>query len=276
MLTFPNSKINLGLHVLRKREDGFHDMETIFCPVGLCDALEFIPQPDQHAETTFSCTGLPIDGNESDNLCVKAYRLLQKDHPQLPALQIHLHKAIPMGAGLGGGSADAAFLLKSGNEKFRLALSPQQLNAYALQLGSDCAFFLNNKPCFARGRGELLEEISIDLRNYHFVLVYPKIHINTAWAFSQLTPSVPERSIKAVIQQPVSRWKDELTNNFEGPVFKTYPEIKNIKAALYEQGAIYAALSGSGSTVFGIFETTMKTPQFPDKNYFIYTAKVNW
>ncbi len=269
MLTFPNCKINLGLNILRKREDGFHDIETIFYPVQLLDALEVIQSANDNTGLEFNCTGWAIEGKDEDNLCVKAYRLLKKDHPQLPAIKMHLHKAIPLGAGLGGGSGDATFLLKLLDEKFSLSISTDQLRNYALQLGSDCPFFLLNKACFAGGRGELLEELNISLSAYKIVLVNPGIHINTGWAFSQLAPSFPQKNIKTTIQQPVETWKTELVNDFEVPVFASYPEIKHIKEELYRQGAVYAAMSGSGSTVFGLFRSIPPALLFADKNYFI-------
>ena len=269
MLVFPNCKINLGLNILCKREDGFHDIETIFYPVQLLDALEVIQHPHSTSAVEFTCTGLMIDGEEEDNLCLKAYQLLKKDHPQLPAVKMQLHKAIPLGSGLGGGSADAAFLLKLLDKKFGLSLSSDQLHNYALQLGSDCAFFIINKPCFASGRGELLEEINIDLAAYQLVLVNSGIHISTGRAFSQVTPAIPQKNIKAIIQQPVESWKTELVNDFEVPVLSSYPEIKNIKEELYRQGAVYAAMSGSGSTVFGLFRSLPPASLFSDKNYFI-------
>jgi len=269
VIVFPNAKINLGLNVLRKRSDGFHDIETIFYPVNYRDALELIHQTKNDSPVEFTGTGLLVDTAMQDNLCIKAYDLLKKDHPQLPAVKIHLHKAIPIGAGLGGGSADAAFMLKLLNDKFKLNLSTAQLQEYALRLGSDCPFFIINKPCFATGRGEGLEEISLDLRSYKIVLVNPGIHINTGWAFSQVSPALPGRSVKEIIQQPVETWKNELTNDFEMPVFSAHPEIKNIKEELYRQGALYASMSGSGSTVFGIFKTAISPLPFLDKNYFI-------
>jgi len=181
MLSFPNCKINLGLHILGKRDDGFHNLETVFYPVPFKDALELIPSTNTGIE--FTATGLAVDGNAADNLCAKAYHLLKKDFPEIPTIKIHLHKAIPLGAGLGGGSADAAFMLKLLNEKFKLNLSTDQLINYALQLGSDCPFFIINKPCLATGRGEMLEEIAVDLSAYKIVLINPGIHINTGWAF---------------------------------------------------------------------------------------------
>jgi len=279
MLVFPNCKINLGLQILGKRDDGFHNLETVFYPVPFKDALELIP--NTNTETEFTGTGLVIDGKAEDNLCVKAYHLLKKDFPQLPAVKIHLHKAIPMGAGLGGGSADAAFMLKLLNERFQLNLSTAQLINYALQLGSDAPFFIINKPCFASGRGEVLEEIAVDLSMYKIVLINPGIHINTGLAFSQLLQGSggpePSDRLKEIIHQPIETWKDHLKNDFENPVFEAHPEIQMIKDTLYGQGAIYTAMSGSGSTVYGIFpqdpvgNNKIDTSSFKDKNYFIKT-----
>jgi 4-diphosphocytidyl-2-C-methyl-D-erythritol kinase len=269
VVTFPNCKINLGLHILGKREDGFHNLETVFYPLPFKDAMELIPNTNNDTEIEFTGTGLAVDGNATDNLCVKAYHLLKKDFPQLPAVKIHLHKAIPMGAGLGGGSADASFMLKLLNEKFKLNLSTSQLLNYALQLGSDCPFFIINKPCFATGRGEVLEEVAVDLSMYKIVLINPGIHINTGWAFSNISPPIPQKSIKEIINQPIETWKDELKNDFEEPVFAAHPQIKETKESLYQQGAIYAAMSGSGSTVFGIFDQNTDSVALKDNNYFI-------
>jgi 4-diphosphocytidyl-2-C-methyl-D-erythritol kinase len=269
MLVFPNCKINLGLQILDKREDGFHNLETVFYPVPLKDALELIPNADKEIEFEFTATGLALDGKTEDNLCFKAYHLLKKDFPQLPPVKVHLHKAIPMGAGLGGGSADAAIMLKLLNEKFHLNIPANQLINYALQLGSDCPFFIINKPCFATGRGEALEEIKVDLSAYKIVLINPGIHVNTGWAFSNITPALPQKSIQAIVQQPVETWKTQLKNDFEVPVFITHPQVKAIKDNLYQLGAIYAAISGSGSTVFGIFNKTIDIIIPENKNYFI-------
>lgn len=276
MLSFPNCKINIGLQVLGKREDGFHEIETVFYPVPLYDALEIIPS----ANLEFTITGLPVDGSMADNICIKAYQLLKKDFPQLPFVKIHLHKAIPTGAGLGGGSADAAFMLKLLNDTFKLNLTIQQLINYALQLGSDCPFFIINKPSDAKGRGEKMEEIEVDISKYKIVLVNPGIHINTGWAFSQLSKQAYDektfirtsKSINQIIQQPIISWKDELINDFEAPVFKAHPTIKEIKESLYKLGALYAAMSGSGSTVYGIFNTAIDTKMLDGKNYFIKTV----
>ena len=311
MLSFPNCKINLGLHILNKREDGYHNLETVFYPVQLRDALEVVRRDDgrqsmddsktlsvpvphttgvegsvgviersRDNDVTFSSTGLTIAGDPETNLSIKAYRLLKKDFPALPPVQIHLHKAIPMGAGLGGGSADGAFALKLLNDKFQLGLSTQQLIDYALQLGSDCPFFIINKPCFATGRGEILEKVELDLSAYHFAIVNPGIHVNTGWAFAQLNSNGSGRSfdsrrmrdrsaqdkrpdLKQIIQQPISTWKEQLINDFEEPVSKAYPEIATIKQKLYDAGAVYASITGSGSTVYGIFEENpvLKIPE---------------
>ncbi len=261
MVLFPNAKINLGLNVIRKRPDGYHDLETVFCPVNLKDALEVIPS----AETAFHLSGLPVKGNTVDNLCLKAYQLLKKNFPDLPFVNIHLHKAIPMGAGLGGGSADGAFMLAMLDKQFQLHLTQQQLIDYALRLGSDCPFFIINKPCFAAGRGEILSLVELNLWSYKIVLINPGIHISTKEAFSNLIPLIPEKSIRQIISQPIFAWKNELVNDFEMNVFKLFPEIKEIKNNLYDGGAIYASMTGSGSSVFGIFEANAQLNfSFPD------------
>ena len=267
MVVFPNSKVNLGLNIVGKRSDGYHDIETVFFPIQLKDSLEVI----ENEKLEFSTSGFSIEGEPEKNLCIKAYDLLKKDFPQLPAIQMHLHKTIPMGAGLGGGSADGTFTLKLLNKKFELNLSQKQLINYSLQLGSDCPFFILNKPCFATGRGEILEQTELDLSEYKFLVIHPPIHISTSWAFSTIKPFKPVKSIKQIIQQSISTWKTELINDFEKPVFESHPEIKNIKEKLYDEGANYASMSGSGSAVYGIFkkEKTISI-SFPD-NYFIKT-----
>lgn len=269
MIVFPNCKINLGLLVLQKRADGFHDLETIFYPIPIQDALEIIPHPNSNVPAvTFNVSGNGDAVHVEDNSCVKAYGLLKKDFPSLPPVEMHLHKAIPIGAGLGGGSADGAFTLMLLNKKFHLQLSEHQLIQYASQLGSDCAFFIKNGPCYAKGRGEILEEISLDLTSYKIILVNPQIHIGTRWAYSQIKPAPNRTSIKKITELPVSQWHTILINDFEEPIFRHYPQIKNIKEIMYQQGAVYAAMTGSGSTVFGIFEkSSSPTFLFPDDYY---------
>lgn len=253
MIVFPNCKINLGLSIAGKRADGYHDLQTVFYPIPLKDVLEMVRQPDPGKGMEFSLSGLPVKGDPADNLCVRAWQLLQKDFPQLPPVQMHLHKAIPMGAGLGGGSADGAFALMLINEKFQLGLSTDQLLDYALHLGSDCPFFILNTPCIASGRGEQLTPVSLDLSPYAVLLVHPPVHINTGWAFSQITPTDKRKPVAEIIQQPIYTWKKELVNDFEAPVCKEYPALQSIKERLYEAGAMYASMTGSGSCFFGIF-----------------------
>ena len=271
MIVFPNCKINLGLNILRKRSDGHHDLETIFYPLPLTDVLE-ITTYTGHERTPvipFTTSGLPIETDTVSNLCSKAYKILKKDFPDLPLVQMHLHKVIPLGSGLGGGSADAAFTLKLLNEKFGLQLSFNQLCEYAIQLGSDCPFFIINKPCFATGRGEELQEMSVNLSAYKILIVNPGIYINTGEAFRHIKPTIPERSIKKVIASPIKIWKDQLKNDFEVYAFKKYPELVDIKDQLYLAGAVYASMSGSGSTVYGIFPKQNETKlQFPS-HYFV-------
>lgn len=251
MVLFPNCKINLGLHIVRKREDGYHDLETVFYPIALKDALEAIRTESSGIQ--FSSSGLPVAGNPHDNLCVKAYHLLQKDFPELPGLQVHLHKHIPMGAGLGGGSADGACMLLLINRLCNLGLEQEPLIRYALQLGSDCPFFILNQPCSAEGRGERMQPIPLDLSGYRFVLINPGIHVSTAQAFAGISPQKPEQPITTILSLPVTEWKNRLVNDFEKQVTAIHPAIGAAKAELYARGALYAAMTGSGSTVYGIF-----------------------
>jgi 4-diphosphocytidyl-2-C-methyl-D-erythritol kinase len=265
MIVFPNAKINIGLNITEKRTDGFHNLETVFFPVGLSDILEFT---ESFGKTAFTNTGLQIQVPDSENLVLKAYYLL-KDQSDLPELQIHLHKIIPFGAGLGGGSSDAAFMLKALNDYFSLQISEKELEKHAQKLGSDCPFFIKNKPVFAEGTGNVFSDIKLDLSEYYILIVKPDIHIGTKEAFSGIKPKNPDISLKKQIHLPVSSWKKNIRNDFKETVFKLYPEIKNIKDTLYKTGALYAQMSGSGSAVFGIFD---REPALPDnfKNYFTY------
>ena len=271
MVVFPNCKINLGLRILEKRKDGYHDLETVFYPIALTDILEITTYPQYQKNFTipFSKSGFVLDGDPSDNLCIKAYKLLKKDYPQLPNVQMHLHKSIPSGAGLGGGSADAVFTLLLLDKEYNLGLTTEALKSYALRLGSDCPFFLINKPCYATGRGEVLEPIDLDLSDYNVVIVNPGIHINTGRAFLNSKPSAPDRAIKDILRKPVERWKDELYNDFETWVFNEYREVVDLKDKLYTAGASFASMSGSGSTVFGLFPKAVKISlNFPE-HYFV-------
>lgn len=271
MISFPNCKINLGLNILRKRDDGYHDLETVFYPLPLKDAIEIIKDDgSEHEDVLFTSSGLTIAGSEKDNLCIKAYYLLKKDFPELPKVKMHLHKNIPMGAGLGGGSADGAFVLKLLNEKFHLQLSNEQLINYALELGSDCPFFIMNTACFAEGRGEIMRPVQLNLSAYRFAIVNPGIHIGTGWAFSHITPHLPSKSINEIILQPIEIWKEELKNDFEEPVIKQHKEIAQINTTLYDSGAIYASMTGSGSTVFAIFPQSINPAFSFPPNYIFH------
>jgi 4-diphosphocytidyl-2-C-methyl-D-erythritol kinase len=252
VILFPNCKINLGLYVTSKLPTGYHTIETCFYPITLQDVLEIIAPRDQE-QTTLSLSGITIEPSP-DNSCLKAYALLKKDFPQLPPVQIHLHKAIPIGGGLGGGSADAAFTLLLLNKKFNLNLDDDMLIQYAAQLGSDCAFFIKNTSCLASGRGEILQPFPMDLSEYKLVLVNPGIHINTGWAYTQVKVEPLQKPLAEIFSLPVSEWKNHLFNVFENPIFQLHPSIKEIKETLYENGAVYASMSGSGATVYGLFK----------------------
>lgn len=251
MLLFPNSKINLGLNVLEKRPDGFHNIETIFYPVGLSDVLEIIIANDGKFE--FNHTGLPIEGKAGDNLCIKAYRLLAKDFILAP-VKIHLHKVIPTGAGLGGGSSDGASTIILLNKIFSIGLSKEGMVEYARKLGSDCAFFIGNKPVIASGKGDEFESLQVDLSPFTIFIVIPPVRVKTAGAYSRVIPSKTGESLKDIIVQPIHRWRDHLQNDFERSVFPDHPAIRKIKMQLYDLGAVFASMSGSGSAVYGIFE----------------------
>jgi 4-diphosphocytidyl-2-C-methyl-D-erythritol kinase len=290
MLFFPNCKINLGLRILAKRPDGYHDLETVFYPLPLKDALELIPT--NNTEPGFSAYGLPIPGDPAGNLCLKAWRLLKQDLPDLPAIHIHLYKDIPIGAGLGGGSADGAGTLTGLNQLFHLNLSTEQLLQYAAQLGSDCPFFIVNTPCIGRGRGERLEPFPLDLSGYTIALVDPGVHISTTRAFagftlresnqesnqesaSALASAQPRESARAretpnslqdIVSQPIDTWPGALINDFEAPILALHPHLHAINETLYAAGALYASLTGSGSSFFGIFQKhkAPRTSPFPE------------
>ena len=252
MVVFPNAKINLGLNVVAKRPDGFHDIVTCFYPVPVKDVLEIVEATGK--KSSFRSSGIVIPGKEEENLCMKAYQLLRKDY-QLPPVDIYLHKIIPIGAGLGGGSADAAFTLEVLNEMFQLFLDGTILEEYAAQLGSDCAFFIRNKPVMAFERGDVFGSVEVDLQGKKLLLIYPDVHVSTAEAYSQVKPEAPERSVKEILEQlPMDQWRNELKNDFEDSVFQLYPEVAALKEKLYGVGAIYACMSGSGSSAFGIFD----------------------
>lgn len=270
MTFFPNAKINIGLRIVARRDDGFHNIETIFYPVLLRDALEFVSSDDGSDSDSLTVTGFVTGCRMSENLVVKAVNLLRRSF-NIPALQIHLHKAIPPGAGLGGGSSDAAFTIRYLNRYYRLGLCNNTLMELALELGSDCPFFIDNVPAFATGRGEVLSSLQPLMKGYHIMLINPGIEINTGEAYRRITPTRPGNSLVDLYLQPVEEWKDNIFNDFEPSVFGIYPEIGRIKEHLYDNGALYASMSGSGSSVFGIFRDKPVTIK-QEKNYFTWSS----
>ena len=260
MITFPNIKINLGLSITEERPDGYHNLETVFYPVALEDALEIRTNPEAQQKFSLHQHGMEIACNPENNLVVKAYLLLDKEF-HLPPVEIHLYKHIPSGAGLGGGSSDAAFMLKLLNEHYNLQLSDNQLEDYAATLGADCAFFIKNTPTYAEGIGNIFSPIELSLKGYRIMIVKPDVFVSTREAFANIRPHRPEYPVREVIRRPVAEWKDTLINDFEASVFPQYPVIGEIKEELYHQGAIYASMSGSGSSVFGLFAAGTTLPE---------------
>jgi 4-diphosphocytidyl-2-C-methyl-D-erythritol kinase len=262
MLVFPNCKINLGLHVVARRPDGYHTIETVFYPVSWCDGLEVIGNKDSDEAFVFSQSGLSVEGATEHNLVYKAWQMIagEKD---LPPLKVHLHKNLPMGAGLGGGSSDAAYFINLLNQKFGLGYSEAERMTLASRLGSDCAFFIRNSPVFATGRGDEFSEIGLRLDHCYILIVHPGIHSQTKEAYAGLSPRQPALDLREVLRQDMSLWKDSLVNDFEETILARYPAIRALKDYLYEQGALYASMSGSGSAVFGLFsrEPELRLPE---------------
>lgn len=251
MISFPNAKINIGLNIIERRNDGYHNIESIFYPVAWYDSIEAIPAEGKR-DINLSIYGLPVPGDMESNLCVRAYRLLN-NYYKLSSLDCYLLKQIPMGAGLGGGSADAAFFLNLLNELFHLQLSKEELKQYASQIGSDCAFFIDNKPALVTGTGNVITPIQLDLSKYYIAIVYPQVHIDTKNAYSLIIPHKKPQNLLESIQAPIITWKETILNDFEEPVFKINPQLAEIKSFLYKQGALYASMTGSGSALYGIF-----------------------
>lgn len=249
MILFPNAKINLGLHVVSKRTDGYHNIETVFYPVPLCDALEIVPSDD----FSFHTYGLSIEGKPDDNLVMKAFNALQKEVAFSDKFSIHLKKAIPFGAGMGGGSSDAAFTLKIINNYLNLGLSSKKLERIAATIGADCPFFVENKPVYATGIGDVFQNVNVSLKGMHIAIVKPDIFVSAKDAYSMVQPTPSSSALTDILSMPVTEWKNVLVNDFEQSVFTRYPEIEEIKAKLYKLGAAYALMSGSGSAVFGLF-----------------------
>ena len=262
MITFPNAKINLGLNIVNRRPDGYHDIETVFYPIPLTDVLEIVPAADGK-QTTLCCYGNAVDCPPESNLVMKAYRLLQERY-NLPPVEMHLYKHIPDGAGLGGGSSDAAHALVMLNKMFALGLPDDELAAMAARLGADCAYFIYNRPMLATGIGDVLSPIDVDLKGKTLLLVKPPVGVDTRTAYSRVTPQAPVVSLSEIISRPVVAWDGMLVNDFEASVFAALPQLWLIKAAILDAGAQYAAMSGSGSTVFGIFDNDNLAEQAAD------------
>lgn len=256
MIIFPIAKINLGLNVVERRPDGYHNLETVFFPVNLKDALEVVPMdPDfpSAVDCDLKVSNIHIEGDEQRNLVVRAYQLLKHDFPQMPRVHAHLYKAIPTQAGMGGGSSDCAAMLLLLNRMFSLGLGKLQLIDYAARLGADCPFFILNRPAYAEGIGERLYPMDVNLKGYYLAVVRPDIPVSTKEAFSLITPHYPALNCRDIVLQPVETWRGLLVNDFEKSVFALHPEIAAVKQRLYDMGAVYAAMSGSGSSLFGIF-----------------------
>ena len=263
MLTFPNAKINLGLQVINRRDDGYHNIETVFYPIPVQDALE-VKTSQTAVDYSLHVRGNSIEGDPKDNLVVKALHLLRKDFPQIPGVDIHLYKHIPSGAGLGGGSSDAALMIKMLNQLYSLNLTTPQMEAYASTLGADCAFFIENHPVLAKGIGNIFEDVEVSLKDHYLVLVKPDDFVSTKEAYAHIHPKMPEYPLNEIIRRPIEEWKSLLVNDFEKSVFPNHPNIVAIKDKLYDLGAVYASMSGSGSSVFGIFKDPI---EFVDEKF---------
>ncbi len=262
MVVFPNAKINIGLKIIGKLPSGYHSIESCFYPIPLTDALEVI----ESNTLSFTSTGIDIPGKEKENLCLKAFWLIKEQY-DIPLVAIHLHKHIPIGAGLGGGSADGAFMIKLLNEKFKLGISIKEMEKLAGKLGSDCPFFINNKPVYVEGTGNVFSEINFSLQGKYFVLVMPKIHVSTTQAYSGISPCKSNSNLKKDVETlDLSRFQSVVKNDFEKPVFSQFPELTEIKKALFKAGATYASMSGSGSAIFGVFESK---PEFNSTHSFL-------
>jgi len=265
MITFPNSKINIGLNITSKRTDGYHNLETIFYPIKIKDALEII----ESNEMVFETSGIEIPGNPNQNLCLQAYDLMRKDY-DLPNIKIHLHKNVPIGAGLGGGSADAAFFIKLINDKFELQISDEKMENYCRKLGADCAFFIQNKPVFAFDKGDVFEPIALNLSDYYLALVMPQVHVSTAEAYQGIIPKKPKQSLKELIKLPIEEWQGNITNDFENHILENHPKIRKVKQDLLAAGAVFSLMSGSGASVYGIFIEKVDL-NFLEKDNLVFT-----
>lgn len=274
MVVFPCCKINLGLNVVERRTDGYHNLETVFYPIPLHDNLEVITAKNASQPYLLHNTGLSVDGADENNLVVKVYNLLREDYKQIPPVEIWLHKRIPSGAGLGGGSSDAAFMMRLLNEQYELGMDDEDIEYRLSRLGADCAFFYQARPAFATGIGDQLIPIDFDLAGWNFVLVKPDIHVSTREAYSMVRPKPSTHSLLQALSRPVETWKDTVKNDFEYSVFQHYPEIAAIKQTLYDMGAAYASMSGSGSSVFALFERSQPEAESVFSDCFVYETRL--
>jgi 4-diphosphocytidyl-2-C-methyl-D-erythritol kinase len=252
MVVFPKAKINIGLRIIEKRSDGFHNLQTIFYPVCLCDAIEFVVPEKPLENDSLTVTGNMREAEPANNLVIRAIEKIRKEK-HIPFLKVHLHKAIPIGAGLGGGSSDAAAMIRALNRFFNLGITIDKLKEIALELGSDCPFFIDGIPSFAEGRGEVLTQVKSLSDDLYLILANPGIHVSTKEAYSSCIPGRPETDLMDLYSLNIPEWKNLIINDFEGPIFRKYPQIAELKRSMYEMGAIYSSMSGSGSTVYGIF-----------------------
>lgn len=266
MITFPNAKINIGLNILGKRADQFHNIESLFYPLDFFDTLELVKSNGFE----FTSSGLDIPGESGNNLCIKAYKLIKNDY-SIGNVKMHLHKVIPMGAGLGGGSSNGAFCINMLNDLFELNIPLKKRINYATQLGSDCPFFIENRSAFITGKGEILRPLNVDLSGKWIILVNPNIHVSTADAFNGIDVDNSETDLFDKLTNPFSSWDGSIINQFEISVFKKYPQIKSLKSKLYDNGAEYASMTGSGSTIYGIFD---KQPKLSFNHFFAWTGRL--
>lgn len=263
MVVFPPAKINIGLQITGKRDDGYHNLVSVFYPLVLCDVLEIVFDENSPAGSVkFYPSGLAVNGKPEHNLVLKAIRLFHEKH-NLPGLGVYLHKVIPMGAGMGGGSSDATYTLRVLNDLMGKPFGVEELFIMALQLGSDCPFFLYSKPCLVEGRGEVLHDLTLNLAGYYLVLINPGVHVSTAEAFAMVKPKQPDFDLTDMEKLPPEDWKGRVVNDFEGPVMQNFPEIRAALQVLNDAGAVYASMSGSGSTVYGLFRSKPELPQLP-------------
>lgn len=274
MITFPHAKINIGLQVTERRPDGYHNLDTVFYPIPIQDALEVVVAEDADYDCRLHISGISIEGEMDNNLVVRAYRLLACDYT-LPSVDIYLHKHIPTGAGLGGGSADASFMLRLLNDMFELGIATEQLESYATKLGADCPFFITSKPVYATGIGNEFHPIELDLSGWYIVVVKPDVFVSTKEAYSMVKPEKPEVTLDEKIVHPITEWRETISNDFEKGIFALHPELAEIKEILYALGAKYAAMSGSGSALFGLFEAPVEEIEKQFEGYFCEQHKLS-